>query len=178
MKTVQIKDKHFVPYISNQEIHDALQQLATAINRDMAEKCPVFLGVLNGCFRVMGDLMQYINIPCEVSFVKLASYEGMQTTGTIRNLIGLSQSLENRHIVIVEDIIDSGITIDYTIRLLQEMGVASVRVATLLLKPEALKRDIKADYTAFRIPNGFVVGYGLDYDGLGRELNDIYTLKQ
>lgn len=178
MNTIQIKDKAFVPYISNQEIQEALQQLGADINRDMADSCPVFLGVLNGCFRVMSDLMQHISIPCEVSFVKLASYEGTHTTGEVRELIGLSQSLKGRNIVIVEDIIDSGITIDHLIGMLQKLEPQSVRVAALLLKPEALQREVPTDYVAFRIPNDFVVGYGLDYDGLGRELNDIYTLKQ
>lgn len=176
MQVIQIKDKKFKLSISSEKIQEAVSNVANQINRDLNGENPIFLGVLNGCFMFMSDLMSRIDTPCEVSFIKLSSYSGTETTGIVRQLIGLNENIEGRCIVIVEDIVDTGITMKKLINLLQEKKPKQIKVATFLQKPDALKCDIKLDYVAMKIPNNFIVGYGLDYDGFGRNLNEIYTI--
>ncbi|MDD4199660.1 MAG: hypoxanthine phosphoribosyltransferase [Paludibacter sp.] len=176
MQTIQIHDKKFVLSIKEDEIQAAVRRVGEAINRDLAETNPLFICVLNGAFMFAGDLMKIVNFPCEITFVKLSSYEGIYTSGNVKEVIGLNESVVNRNIVVVEDIVDTGITMEKIIGSLQAKGAKSIKVATFLQKPEALQRDIKVDYVAMKIPNQFIVGYGLDYDGYGRNLKEIYTV--
>lgn len=178
-KTIQVHDKRFKPFILNEEIVRSVKQIADKINNDYADKpIPLFVGVLNGAFMFMGELMKHITIDCEISFVKIASYAGTESTGSIKELIGLNASAENRHVIIVEDIVDTGVSIEHTTNLLKKMDPASVAVCTLLFKPESYTKTIPVDYCAFSIPNRFVVGFGLDYDGLGRNYKDIYEIDE
>mgnify|MGYP001298486841 CR=1 FL=1 len=175
---ITLHDKTFVPFISEIEINQAIKKLALEISADYKNDPPLFLGVLNGAFMFLGELLKNYNGECEVSFVKLASYEGTATTGKMKNLIGLNESIENKHIIVVEDIVDTGHTLEYLMEYLTEMKPKSIKTATLFFKPEAYKKNIKIDYTGIEIPNKFIVGYGLDYDGLGRNLPEVYQLKQ
>jgi len=177
METIQIKDKQFKLSIPSEQILEAVKEVGEQMNRDLADKNPLFICVLNGAFMFAGDLMKVVNIPCEITFIKLSSYEGLYTTGTVKEVMGLNESVVGRNIVIVEDIVDTGITMDKIITSLQSKGANEILVSTFLQKPDALQRDIKVDYVAMKIPNEFIVGYGLDYDGYGRNLKDIYTLK-
>ena len=174
---MQIKDLTFEPYLSQESIQQEIVRLAEDINSNYAEDDPIFIAVLNGAFIFMADLARHISIPSEITFVKVKSYEQLQSTGEHREFIGLEVSVTNRHIIVVEDIVDSGNTIQFLIEKLQKLNPASVSVATLLFKPDALQHTINVDYVGFQIPNDFVVGYGLDYDGYGRNLPDIYKLK-
>jgi len=176
MSTIQIKDKTFRLSIPESEILAAVRKVAEDINRDIAGKNPLFICVLNGAFMFAGDLMKNVNIPCEITFVKLSSYEGLYTTGSVKEVIGLSESVVGRNVVIVEDIVDTGITMERILSSLRAKGANEIKVATFLQKPDALQRDITVDYVAMKIPNDFIVGYGLDYDGYGRNLKDIYTV--
>ena len=176
MNTIQIKDKKFVLSIPESEILAAVKKVADDINRDVADKNPLFICVLNGAFMFAGDLMKNVSIPCEITFIKLASYEGLYTTGSVKEIIGLSESVVGRNVVVVEDIVDTGITMERILSSLRAKGANEIRVATFLQKPDALQRDITVDYVAMKIPNDFIVGYGLDYDGYGRNLKDIYTV--
>ena len=162
--------------ITEEEIQAAVRRVGEAINRDLADTNPLFICVLNGAFMFAGDLMKVVNFPCEITFVKLSSYEGIYTTGNVKEVIGLNESVVGRNVVVVEDIVDTGITMEKIIASLNAKGAKSIRVATFLQKPEALQRDIKVDYVAMKIPNQFIVGYGLDYDGYGRNLKEIYTV--
>ncbi|NLZ73867.1 MAG: hypoxanthine phosphoribosyltransferase [Bacteroidales bacterium] len=176
MKQVQILDRSFTISISSDRILDQIKRVAQEINRDLDGKNPIFMSVLNGAFMFTGDLMKYITIQCEVSFVKLASYQGLASTGKIKEVIGINEDLTNRTVVIVEDIVDTGFTMQ---RLLESIGTRmpkEIYIATLLLKPEKLKVNLNIDYVAFKIPNDFIVGYGLDYEGYGRNLPSIYTV--
>jgi len=175
---IQLHDKHFVPFISSEEIDFALANIAKQMDADFFDEVPVFIGVLNGAFMVMSDLMKHYRGMCEVSFVKMASYEGMESTNAVKQLIGINQNLEGRTVVIVEDIVDTGNTIEELKTIFKEKNVKHFKIATLFFKPEAYKKDIKIDYVGIRIPNKFIVGYGLDYDGLGRNLQDIYQLAE
>lgn len=175
-KTIRIKDKTFAISIPEADILREVDRVAAELNRDLAGKAPLFLSVLNGSFMFMADLMKRIDIPCEVSFVKLASYQGAKSTGRVKELIGLNENLEGRTVVIVEDIVDSGLTMQ---RLVEQLAVHrpdKIHIVTLLLKPDRLTVDLDIEYVAMRIPNDFIVGYGLDYDGLGRNYKDIYTV--
>ena len=176
MNTIQIKDKKFFLSIPEEEILAAVRKVAEAINRDIADKNPLFICVLNGAFMFAGDLMKHVNIPCEITFIKLSSYEGLYTTGVVKEIIGLNESVVGRNVVVVEDIVDTGITMERILNSLKAKGANEIRVATFLQKPDALQRDIQVDYVAMKIPNEFIVGYGLDYDGYGRNLKDIYTV--
>jgi len=176
MSTIQIKDKTFRLSIPESEILAAVRKVAEDINRDIAGKNPLFICVLNGAFMFAGDLMKNVNIPCEITFVKLSSYEGLYTTGSVKEVIGLSESVVGRNVVIVEDIVDTGITMERILSSLRAKGANEIKVATFLQKPDALQRDITVDYVAMKIPNDSIVGYGLDYDGYGRNLKDIYTV--
>lgn len=170
--------KAFEPFISSEEIDFALSNMAQQMDADFFDEVPVFIGVLNGAFMVLSDLMKKYRGPCEVSFVKMASYEGMQTTHEVKQLIGLNLDLEGKTVVIVEDIVDTGNTIEVLKALVKEKKVKHLKIATLFFKPEAYTKDIKIDYVGIRIPNKFIVGYGLDYDGLGRNYPDVYQLAQ
>jgi hypoxanthine phosphoribosyltransferase len=176
MNTIQIKDKKFSLTIPETEILAAVRKVADAINHDIADKNPLFICVLNGAFMFASDLMKNVNIPCEITFIKLSSYDGLYTTGAVKEIIGLNESVVGRNVVVVEDIVDTGITMERILSSLRAKGANEIRVATFLQKPDALQRDIQIDYIAMKIPNDFIVGYGLDYDGYGRNLKDIYTL--
>lgn len=177
--TIQVHDKRFKPFIPNEEIVASVKRIADKINHDYTNKpTPLFVGVLNGAFMFMGELMKHITLDCEISFVKIASYAGTESTGTIKQLIGLNTTAENRDVIIVEDIVDTGVSIEHTTNLLKKMNPASVAVCTMLFKPESYTKKIPVDYCAFSIPNRFVVGFGLDYDGLGRNYKDIYEIDE
>jgi hypoxanthine phosphoribosyltransferase len=176
MSTIQIKDKKFALSIADAEIQVAVRKVAEAINRDMEGKDPLFLCVLNGAFMFASDLMKNVNVPCQITFIKLSSYEGLYTTGAVKEIIGLNESVVGRTVVVVEDIVDTGITMERILASLKAKGASEIHVATFLQKPDALQRDIQVDYIAMKIPNDFIVGYGLDYDGYGRNLKDIYTV--
>ena len=175
---IQLHDKHFVPFISAEEIEFAIANMAKQMDDDFFDDVPVFVGVLNGSFMVLSDLMKQYRGMCEVSFVKMASYEGTQSSNEVRQLIGINQDLEGRTVVIVEDIVDTGNTIEELKAIFKEKKVKHLKIATLFLKPDVYKKDIKLDYVGIRIPNKFIVGFGLDYDGLGRNLIDIYQLAE
>jgi len=168
--------KSFTPFITNKTIQDRLKTLADQINQDYEDKCPLFLGVLNGCFRLTGDLFNYIEVESEISFVKLKSYVGTESSGNVTTMIGLNEDLKGRHLVIVEDIVDTGRTMFQFLQELEKMEPASVSIMTLLTKPDALEYDMELKYIGFEVPNLFLIGYGLDYDGLGRHYNDIYQI--
>ncbi len=176
MKTIQIRDKQFELSIPEAEIQAAVRRVGDAINRDLADTDPLFICVLNGAFMFAADLMKIVNFPCEITFVKLSSYEGIYTTGSVKEVIGLNESVVDRNVIVVEDIVDTGITMERIMASLVAKGAKSIKVVTFLQKPDALQRDITVDYVAMKIPNEFILGYGLDYDGYGRNLKEIYTL--
>ncbi|MDR0510454.1 MAG: hypoxanthine phosphoribosyltransferase [Rikenellaceae bacterium] len=174
---VTLHDKTFEKFITNDRIVESIETLAGRINEDYRDKpVPIFLGVLNGAFMFMGELMKHIDFNCEISFIKLASYVGTRSGGRITELIGLKDNIEGRHIIIVEDIVDTGESIDHLMRSLTGHNPATMEVATLLFKPAAYKKELPIKYTGLSIGNDFIVGYGLDYDQLGRNLGDIYVL--
>ena len=177
MSTIQVLDKTFEPYLKEAAIQEKITELAGQLNKDYAGKRPLFLSILNGSFLFTADLFKQITIEAEVSFIKLASYKGTSSTGNVITAIGLDTNVKDRHIVILEDIIDTGKTLHHYLPQLDSMQPASVKIAVLLNKKEALQYPVKVDYACFDIPNKFVVGYGLDYDGLGRHSKDIYQLK-
>ena len=174
---IQLHDKQFVPFISAQEIDFAIAKIAALVEDDFAEETPFFIGVLNGAFMVVSDFMKHYTSPCEVSFIKMASYEGMTSTSEVKQLIGLDRDLTGRTVVVIEDIVDTGNTLVALKELFKQQNVKHFKIATLFFKPEALVNDIKIDYVGIRIPNKFIVGFGLDYDGLGRNLPEVYQLK-
>lgn len=176
MKSIQVRDKTFSLFIQADEINKAVEQIATRINSDMKDKDPLFLVILNGAFIFASDLLKKITIPCEVSFVKLSSYIGTKSTSVVRELIGLDQVPADRTVVILEDIIDTGITMGVTTGKLKNLGAKEVLIATLLFKPDAFRMNYDVDYVGIRIPNDFIVGYGLDYDGYGRNIPEIYKI--
>lgn len=174
--TIKIKDKTFSKYISHPEIVEIIKKIADQLNDDMKDKNPIFLGVLNGVFMYAAELMQHINFPCEISFIKLASYSGTSSSQQVTELIGLSESLKGRNVIIIEDIIDSGFTMRFLLKKLKDFGVTDVKIAAFLFKPDAFKENYKIDYIGKSIPNDFIVGFGFDYDGYGRNTPDIYSL--
>lgn len=176
MSIVKVKDKTFKTFIPEEEIQQRIKAVAEKINKDMAGKTPLFLAVLNGSFMFAADLMRYITIPCEISFVKLASYQGTVSTGEIKEVIGINEDLEGRTVIILEDIVDTGFTMKRMLETLGTRGPESLHICTLLLKPGKLQVPLNIEYAAIEIPNDFIVGYGLDYDQQGRNLRDIYTL--
>lgn len=176
METIQINDRRFKISIPEAEIKNRIKTVAAQISKDMEGKNPLFLGVLNGAFIFAADLMREMTIPCEISFVKLASYQGTTSTGTIQEVIGINENLTGRTVIIVEDIVESGATMKRMIEQLGTRNPASVHICTLFFKPEKLKEELDLDYVVFRIPDDFIVGYGLDYDQGGRGLKDIYTI--
>ena len=176
MSTIKIHDKTFKISYTEKEILEHVKTIADRINRDMSGKNPLFLAVLNGSFVFAADLMRMITIPCEISFVKLASYQGTMSTGTIKEVFGINEDISGRDIIIVEDIVESGLTMKRMLESLGTRNPASIHICTLLLKPEKLKVNLNIEYAAMEIPNDFIVGYGLDYDQQGRNLRNIYTL--
>jgi hypoxanthine phosphoribosyltransferase len=175
---IQLHDKQFVPFISAEEIDFAIAKIAALVEDDFADEIPVFVGVLNGAFMVVSDFMKHYKSPCEVSFIKMASYEGTTSTNEVKQLIGLDRDLTGRTVVVIEDIVDTGNTMVVLKELFKQQNVKHFKIATLFFKPEALVNEIKIDYVGIRIPNKFIVGYGLDYDGLGRNLPEVYQLSE
>ena len=174
---VQIHDKTFVQFIDRQTIEDRVRTVADRISSDYAGKRPLLLGILNGSFIFAADLFRCLQIDAAITFVKLASYKGTTSTGNVITAIGMEERIADRHVIIVEDIIDTGRTLHAFLPEIERQNPASVSIATFLTKPGALQYDIRACYTAFEIENKFVVGYGLDFDGLGRNLPDLHILK-
>ncbi len=175
---IQLQDKQFVPFISAQEIDFAIAQVVRQVEDDFAEETPLFVGVLNGSFMVVSDFMKHYKGACELSFVKMSSYEGTTSTNNVKQLIGLDQDLSGRSVVIIEDIVDTGNTLVELKAMFKKQNVKHFKIATLFFKPESYKQDVKIDYIGIRIPNKFIVGFGLDYNGLGRNLPEIYRLKE
>lgn len=178
LKQVKLKDREFRLSYPESEIQQDIDLVASKINWDFrnAKEIPLFLSILNGSFMFTADLMKRINFPCEVSFIKLSSYQGTESTGVINQLIGLNEDISDRTVIIVEDIVDTGITLTKLYEELGKLNPKAIKVATLLYKPESYKGAAKIDYIGRSIPNDFIVGYGLDYDGIGRNLPDIYTV--
>ena len=176
MRLITIKDKQFKSYISSVKISEAVKKIAEKINTDLAGESPVFLAVLNGSFMFASDLMKEINLNCEIYFVKLASYHGTSSTGTVSELIGLNQDISGRVVIIVEDIVDTGNTLEKLAEILISKKVKLFKVAAAFFKPTAYTKNLKVDYVGIEISNDFVVGYGLDYDGYGRNLKDVFVL--
>ncbi len=177
MQEITLHDKTFEIFLSGQKINGIIDKMATEIAAGVKDKNPLFLVVLNGAFMFAADLLKRFDFNCEISFVKLSSYVGTKTTSVVREIIGLDEVLHGRTVVIIEDIIDTGITMSNTIPKLRQLEAEDVKLATLLFKPDAFQKDYKIDYIGLEIPNDFIVGYGLDYDGLGRNYPDIYKLK-
>ena len=176
MDTIKILDKTFKTFIPESEIQKRVAAVAEKINHDMAGQNPLLLAVLNGSFIFAADLIRYLTIPCEISFVKLASYQGTTSTGKIKEIIGINENLENRDVIIVEDIVDTGNTMKRMLETLGTRNPRSLHICTLLVKPGKLQVPLNIEYCAMEIPNDFIVGYGLDYDQQGRNLRDIYTV--
>jgi hypoxanthine phosphoribosyltransferase len=176
MKEIRILDKTFKEYLTEEAIQNRIEELANQINNELAGKEVVFVGILNGAFLFAADLFRRINFPARISFVKLASYQGTSSSGTIKELIGWNEDINNKTIVVIEDIVDTGNTLERIVDELVIRKAAEVRISSLLYKPEAYTKKIPLDYIGFEIPNNFVVGYGLDYDGFGRNLPSVYTL--
>jgi hypoxanthine phosphoribosyltransferase len=176
MSTLKVHDKEFIPYITSKEIEEQVARVAEEINKDYQGKKPLFIAILNGAFIFAADLFKQINVEAEICFIKLASYKGVKSTGKVITAIGLDAELFNRDIIIVEDIVDTGKTLSQFLPQLEHQHPASLKVASLLHKPSATVHSIKIDYLGFTIPDKFVLGYGLDYDGLGRNIKEIYQL--
>jgi hypoxanthine phosphoribosyltransferase len=176
MKRIKVLDKEFKMSIPASNIRKAVEQLAIQINNDYYEEEILFICILNGCFMFAADLLKKIKVPCQISFVKLASYEGLSSTGSIQELIGINEKIAGKKIIILEDIIDTGTTVDTIVTKLRTMNPASLKVATFLFKPQSYHKNLKIDYIGMEIPEQFIIGYGLDYHGYGRNLEDIYSL--
>lgn len=176
MSKVKLHDKEFAISITSKEIDAAVAKVAEGINRDFHGERPLLVVILNGAFMFASDLMKKLTVDCEVTFLKLSSYQGTTSTEKIKKLIGLNEDIKGRKVIVVEDIIDTGFTINDTINSINEHEPADIKISTLLFKPQALKKPVDIDYVGFEIPNDFIVGYGLDYDGLGRNLPDIYKI--
>ena len=176
MSEIGIKDKRFSLFLSENEILKGIKNVAENIKRDLKEKDPLFVCVLNGAFMFASDLIKQLDFPCELCFVRLKSYEGTKTEGQVKEIFGLDEDIKNRHVVILEDIIDTGHTMYSLMESLGKKEPASLQIATLLFKPEALQLTVKPDYVAIEIPNDFIIGYGLDYEGHGRNLCSIYKI--
>ena len=178
MNKVVIHGRTFKIKIAASAIDVAVGTIADKINFELKDKKPLFLAVLNGSFMFASDLLKKIKIDCEISFVKIASYDGVSSTGKMKELIGLNEEIKGRTVIIVEDIVDTGSTIENLWEKLTELGAADIKVAALLFKPNAYTRNLPIEYVAIEVPNDFLLGYGLDYDGLGRNLEDIYVLEE
>jgi hypoxanthine phosphoribosyltransferase len=171
-----VNNETFKPYLSAEEIQKQIQRVATEINRDYLNKKPLFIAILNGSFMFASDLFKNITIEAEICFIKLASYKGTKSTGNVITSIGLDEPLKDRHVIVVEDIVDTGNTLNKFLPQLFNQQPASLKIASLLHKPDALVHDLKIDYLGFSVPNIFLLGYGLDFDGLGRNTSDIYQI--
>jgi len=179
MKKIKLIDKEFKLYIPQKKIRSVVERMAGDMNRNLDGTSPLFVCVLNGAFMFAADLFKQIDIPgAEITFVKMASYHGIHSSGTIRQLIGLNESIDGRTVIVIEDIVDSGSTIEEILAQLAILKPKEVKIATLLSKPDAMIKEVKLDYVGLEIPNDFIVGYGLDYDGQGRNLIDIYSIVQ
>lgn len=178
MENIKVRDREFAVSIPEEKIKARVAEVAAQISHDLEGKRPLFLAVLNGSFVFAADLLRGIKTPCEISFVRMASYEGTSSTGAVKQLIGLKEDIKDRTVVIVEDIIDSGLTMVHLLELLKEKQPADIKIAALLVKPGNLKVELDIPYCCFEIPNDFIVGYGLDYDGEGRNLPSIYTVTE
>ncbi len=176
--TIKILDKEFVPSISEAEINFSIEKMAQAINQDLADSNPLFLGILNGAFLFAAELFKRLNFQCQISFLKLASYQGSTTSGNVKRLIGLNEDIKDRTVVILEDIIDTGITMEHIKKQLLGYEPKTIKIATLLFKPQAFIKDFTIDYIGFYIPSEFIIGFGLDYNGYGRNLKSIYKIKE
>ena len=176
MSVVKIKDKTFKTSIPEAQILERVKAVAERINTDMADKNPLLLAMLNGSFVFAADLMREITVPCEISFVKMSSYQGTSSTGKVKQLLGLNEDIKGRTVIIVEDIVESGLTLKTLLETLKEKEPADVQICTLLFKPDCLQVPLDIKYVAMEIPNDFILGYGLDYDQQGRKLRDIYTV--
>ena len=176
MELIKLHDKTFEPYVSAEELNQITERMASEVYQDLQESRPIFIAILNGSFMFAADFLRHYKGECEISFVKMASYEGTQSTGKIHQLIGLSTPVEGRDVVILEDIIDTGNTLEEIYRIFEDKKVNSFRVATLFFKPDAYKKDLKIDYVGKPIPNRFIVGYGLDFDEIARNLPQVYQL--
>ena len=173
---IKIHDKNFKPFIKFEEIDKAVGEIADRMNKDLHDREPLFIAILNGSFMFASDLFHKIDFPCEITFVKLASYSGTKSTENVRQLIGIDEDIVGRNVVIIEDIIDSGLTMERVLAQLKMIGAADIKIATLLYKPNAFKGSYDIDYVGMEIGNDFIVGYGLDYDKHGRNFKDIYKI--
>jgi len=171
---ISLHNKQFEPYLSAVRLAEVAQELATRLNQDYAGKKPLFLAILNGSFMFAADLLKLVQIPCEISFIRVASYQGTSSTGEVKEVLGLTEELAGRHVVLLEDIVDTGHTMRMLLDTLGAKQPASLEVATLFMKPECLQHELPIRYVGLNIPNDFIVGYGLDYDGLGRNYPDVY----
>ena len=176
METVVVKDKKFSMFLTEEQIKQRVRELGKQISEDLKGKNPLFLAVLNGSFVFAADLLRSVDIPCEITFIRMSSYEGVSSTGNVKQIMGLKEDIAGRTIVVVEDIVDSGLTMRELLDLLDKKNPAEVHIASLLVKPGNLRVDLNIPYRCFDIPNDFIVGYGLDYDGEGRNLSSIYTV--
>jgi len=174
---IKLHDLEFEPYISEEEIMRAIEEISVKLNKDLGDKKPVFLGVLNGSFMFASEIIKRFSGDCEISFVKMGSYEGTETTGEVKTLLGLNQELRGRQVILLEDIVDTGNTLVEIDKILKQAEVKDYKVVTLFYKPEAYKKNIPIQYIGMEIPNKFIVGFGLDYDGLGRNLTQVYKRK-
>ena len=178
MKKVRLKDKNFQLFIDSKELNNSIESLSNKINQDYSEREPIFLCVLNGAFVFAAELIKRFNHECQVSFVKLSSYQGVQSSGTINSLIGLNEDIKEKDVIIVEDIVDTGQTIANIVENILNKNPRSIEVATLLYKPKSYQKQIPIKYRAIEIGNDFIVGFGLDYNGLGRNLEEIYIIEK
>lgn len=177
MNTVKLHDKYFIPFIESKQIANIVKKLAKQVEEELANEQPIFIGILNGSFMFIADFVRQYKNNCQVSFVKLASYQGTKSTGKIKELVGLQEDLKGKTVVILEDIIDTGNTLKEIYQIFENKQVKKLKIATLFFKPDVFKKDLNIDFVGLSIPNKFIVGYGLDYNGLGRNLPDIYQLK-
>lgn len=173
---MKILDQNFDIFITSDEIHRRIVELSSCLNRDYANKNPIFLSVLNGAFMFTADFLREVVIPSEVSFIKLKSYKKMESSGRVKELLGLENNIFDRHIIIVEDIVDTGTTLLHMLNEFKDLGAKSIEILTLLHKPKTNRSEVDLKYVGFEIPNEFIVGYGLDYDGYGRNLKDIFKI--
>jgi hypoxanthine phosphoribosyltransferase len=177
MKIVKAKNKEFEIYLNELQISQAVERVSRQIEKDFKNKNPLFLVILNGAFVFASDLIRNFPYNCEITFVKLSSYSGTKSTETVRELIGLDKNLKGRNVIVIEDIIDTGITMEYTLEKIRQLGAKDVKLSTMLFKPGSFKKSYQIDYIGLDIPNDFIIGYGLDYDGYGRNYPEIYKIK-
>jgi len=178
MDRVKILDKEFKLVISSSEIEEAVTDIATRLNRELSGKKVIFVGILNGSFMFAADLFRKIDFDCQITFLKLASYQGTSTSGKIQRLIGMNEDIKDHTVIIIEDIVDTGHTLDSIIKQIKGYEPAEIKIATLLFKPDAYQFNIKLDYVGIEVPNDFLIGYGLDYNGYGRNLKQIYSITE